>query len=366
MKRRRRRDGGSDGKQEQQQYVANNDKAHPENKLMSIDFEALEADYPYLSCCFKTLPKGRYLDFKNPATLKCLTKASFHKYYNIDWDLPEGYLISPLPGRLNYLLEAKDLLKLKEKEWMRNVKILDVGVGANCIHPLLLVKEFGCHVVGSDIDADALKIAQGLVDSNGLSDSIELRHQENQDSFFLGVLDGVDLTVCNPPFYHEENVQANPKRRRQATSSELVSKEGHLGFIIGMIEESLNIHLALNGDSEAKQKLVDSVKDSTILGDIGVSRIGPSLPPGRLRLPANEPIYYTSLVPAMNSLKVLEAALRTVYKAPTWTTVTLYQGKQTRWMVAWSWLKGGEIDDRLKSLLTCTGSGVGTKIHVNK
>eukprot|EP01056_Protomagalhaensia_sp_Gyna25_P004576 Protomagalhaensia_sp_Gyna_25__4575@NODE_421_length_3494_cov_90_195658_g307_i1_p1_GENE_NODE_421_length_3494_cov_90_195658_g307_i1NODE_421_length_3494_cov_90_195658_g307_i1_p1_ORF_typecomplete_len355_score63_85Methyltransf_10/PF05971_12/3_4e54MTS/PF05175_14/1_6e13Methyltransf_31/PF13847_6/8_5e07UPF0020/PF01170_18/1_6e05PrmA/PF06325_13/1_9e05Methyltransf_23/PF13489_6/0_00012Methyltransf_25/PF13649_6/0_0047CMAS/PF02353_20/0_01TehB/PF03848_14/0_025Cons_hypoth95/PF03602_15/0_024NAS/PF03059_16/0_042N6_ len=324
MKRRRHQStaDGDAGKPEQE-HVSNNGKAHPKNRLMSIDFKALEADYPYLSACFKTSPRGRFLDFKNPVTLKSLTKATFHKYYNIDWDLPEGYLISPLPGRLNYLLEAADVLKLKEREWMRNVKILDVGVGANCIHPLLLVREFGCHVVGSDIDADALKIAQGIVDSNGLKESVDLRRQRNQDSFFLGMLSNVDLTVCNPPFYHEENVQSNPKRRRQATSSELVSKEGHLGFILGMIEESLNIHLALTGDTEAKQKLVHLVEDSTTMEDKGASHIGPCQ---RLRLPEKEPMYYTSLVPAMKSIKMLEAALRTVYKVspiPTLNTCSI-------------------------------------------
>eukprot|EP01053_Blabericola_migrator_P013296 Blabericola_migrator_1__13295@NODE_931_length_5994_cov_125_451324_g647_i0_p3_GENE_NODE_931_length_5994_cov_125_451324_g647_i0NODE_931_length_5994_cov_125_451324_g647_i0_p3_ORF_typecomplete_len216_score17_80Methyltransf_10/PF05971_12/2_3e42MTS/PF05175_14/1_7e14PrmA/PF06325_13/5_7e08Methyltransf_31/PF13847_6/1_6e07UPF0020/PF01170_18/4_3e06Met_10/PF02475_16/1_1e05Methyltransf_25/PF13649_6/2_6e03Methyltransf_25/PF13649_6/6_4e05Methyltransf_23/PF13489_6/3_8e03Methyltransf_23/PF13489_6/3_7e05Methyltra len=195
-------------------------RLHIRNRLADIDFKELAAkDDGDLSACFH---KGR-LDFRNPKTLRALTRATFREIYDINWDLPSGYLISPLPGRLNYLLEAMDILcppqyKDAEYDWCKNLTVLDVGVGANCIHPLLLVKEFRCRVIGSDIDPTALDIARNTVKLNKLDDKIDVYLQQNADCFFLGLNKPFHMTVCNPPFYECDTVQANPRKvRRKST-----------------------------------------------------------------------------------------------------------------------------------------------------
>eukprot|EP01054_Gregarina_sp_Poly1_P010699 Gregarina_sp_Poly_1__10698@NODE_80_length_15637_cov_125_963134_g68_i0_p16_GENE_NODE_80_length_15637_cov_125_963134_g68_i0NODE_80_length_15637_cov_125_963134_g68_i0_p16_ORF_typecomplete_len106_score3_98Methyltransf_10/PF05971_12/1_9e24MTS/PF05175_14/2_1e09UPF0020/PF01170_18/1_4e05PrmA/PF06325_13/0_00031Methyltransf_31/PF13847_6/0_00042Methyltransf_25/PF13649_6/0_0041Methyltransf_23/PF13489_6/0_0064Methyltransf_15/PF09445_10/0_048TehB/PF03848_14/0_053Methyltransf_11/PF08241_12/0_079N6_Mtase/PF0238 len=92
---------------------------------------------------------------------------------------------------------------------------IDRGVGANCIHPLLIVKEFGWSVIGTDIDATALKIAQETVTRNQLEGKISLCQQADPGCFFLNIpypCGGIHLTICNPPFYRKDNVKAHPSR----------------------------------------------------------------------------------------------------------------------------------------------------------
>src|SRR3546814_18158685 len=45
------------------------------------------------------------------------------------------------------------------------VWVLDIGVGANAIYPLLGQAEYGWRFVGSDIDAKAIAVAGGIVQS---------------------------------------------------------------------------------------------------------------------------------------------------------------------------------------------------------
>lgn len=52
--------------------------------------------------------------------------------------------------------------------------ILDIGVGASCIYPLLGHKMFGWYFYGSDIDQESLEWANNQIISNSLQDSIKL------------------------------------------------------------------------------------------------------------------------------------------------------------------------------------------------
>jgi 23S rRNA (adenine1618-N6)-methyltransferase len=87
----------------------------------------------------------------------------------------------------------------------RNIKCLDIGVGANCVYPIIGTKEYDWSFIGSDTDPDALKAARLIVEKNAaLKDRIELRHQPNDEHFFEGILKAeeyIDLTICNPPFH---------------------------------------------------------------------------------------------------------------------------------------------------------------------
>jgi len=85
------------------------------------------------------------------------------------------------------------------------VKCLDVGVGANCIYPLIGFKEYGWSFVGSDIDLAATKSANTIIEkSTELSSHIEIRLQQNSKNIFKGIIqkdECFDITICNPPFH---------------------------------------------------------------------------------------------------------------------------------------------------------------------
>jgi len=99
-----------------------------------------------------------------------------------------------------------------------HIRCLDVGVGANCIYPIIGVSEYGWEFVGADVDSKAIAIAQDIVDKNTtLSAHIELRLQPSSRDFFTGIIkegELFDLTVCNPPFHGSlEEAQRGTRRK---------------------------------------------------------------------------------------------------------------------------------------------------------
>ena len=60
------------------------------------------------------------------------------------------------------------------------VSVLDLGVGANCIYPIIGRHEYGWRFTGSDIDPLFLESAEKIVRENELlRGKVELRFQKN-------------------------------------------------------------------------------------------------------------------------------------------------------------------------------------------
>lgn len=65
-------------------------------------------------------------------------------YYNIAvWDIPEGFLCPPMPGRADYIHYAADLLIEVERMLPKgkHIKVLDIGVGANGLSKFIIYEE---------------------------------------------------------------------------------------------------------------------------------------------------------------------------------------------------------------------------------
>lgn len=182
---------------------------HPRNRHQApYDFDALCQRTPeLLPFLFVNEHGTRTLDFADPGAVKALNRALLALHYGIQhWDLPPGYLCPPIPGRVDYLHRVADLLaeSAGEVPTGKGVRVLDIGVGANCIYPLLGAREYGWRFVGSDIDPVSVKAAALLVTSNGLGCQIECRLQPDARQVFRGILgprERFALTLCNPPFH---------------------------------------------------------------------------------------------------------------------------------------------------------------------
>lgn len=141
------------------------------------------------------------IDFFNPEAVKMLNEALLKHYYNIRyWDIPKNYLCPPIPSRADYIHYIADVFQQKN-----NVRVLDIGVGANCIYPIIGVNEYGWSFIGSDIDVMAISSAQDIIDKNeSLKHKVELRVQKNPQDIFKGIIkenEIFDITICNPPFH---------------------------------------------------------------------------------------------------------------------------------------------------------------------
>jgi len=186
------------------------DQLHPRNRhRQRYNFPELIAACPELSS-YVSLNQYQDLsiDFKNPMAVKALNKALLKHFYSIEhWDIPEGYLCPPIPGRADYMHYIADLLagdNAGEIPKGKSIKVLDIGTGANCIYPLIGNYEYGWSFVGSDIDDRAIKSAKNIVAVNDLSKAISIRKQSSTQNMFTEVINTGErfvLTMCNPPFH---------------------------------------------------------------------------------------------------------------------------------------------------------------------
>jgi len=238
---------------------------HPRNKHRArYDFDQLIQISPAMTQHVKLNEYGNAsIDFSDPQAVKALNQALLKQFYNVPvWDIPKQYLCPPIPGRADYLHYIADLLGKQNGGVIpqgRYIRVLDVGVGANVIYPLIGHREYGWHFVGADIDAKALKNAQNIVDANALANAIELRVQNSPALIFNGVISKGEkfaLTMCNPPFHSSlEEAQAGTRRKWRGLgkrgiddksivlnfggqSAELYCKGGEEAFVTIMVNES--------------------------------------------------------------------------------------------------------------------------------
>lgn len=239
-------------------------KLHPRNKHRErYDFKLLCAAYPELTAFVAVNKYGdESIDFFNPDAVKALNKALLKQYYSIShWDIPQGYLCPPIPGRADYIHYLADVLAAANKDNLpsgSNIRVLDIGTGANCIYPIIGANEYGWSFVGSEVDATAVSAAQTLIENNpALQGKLEVRLQKNPQHIFKGIIqqdERFDLTLCNPPFHSSaEEAQASTLRKLSNLKQKKINKPvlnfggqnkelwcegGEVAFISKMIQES--------------------------------------------------------------------------------------------------------------------------------
>ena len=186
---------------------------HPRNRHHSrYDLATLCHVNPELRQFLTLTPAGEQsVDFANPLAVKALNKALLAHFYAVaNWDIPDGFLCPPVPGRADYIHHLADLLAEASGTIPANASILDIGVGANCIYPLIGVHEYGWRFTGSETSSQALSSAQAIISSNpGLNRAIRLRRQKESQAIFHGVIhknETYDATLCNPPFHQQHAI----------------------------------------------------------------------------------------------------------------------------------------------------------------
>jgi len=237
---------------------------HHRNKhRKGYDFQTLMTSEPTLTEYVSPNKYGNLsIDFFNPEAVLSLNKALLKTHYSINyWSIPSGYLCPPVPGRADYIHHVADLLADSNKGKIprgARIKCMDIGVGANCIYPIVGAAEYDWSFVGVDIDEKSIDSARAIVDANDhLISHVDLRIQQNPECKLSGVLkenEFIDVVISNPPF-HASRKAANeasnrklrnlkgkkirtPKRNFGGQSNELWCPGGEVGFISEMINES--------------------------------------------------------------------------------------------------------------------------------
>ncbi len=241
---------------------------HPRNRHQGrYDFPALIKSTPELAKFVIINPYGKEsIDFASPDAVRVFNRALLKSFYGIaHWDIPADYLCPPVPGRADYVHFLADLLASGNEGVIPRgaaVRVLDVGMGANCVYPLIGYSDYRWHFLGSEIDATALASAKTIVQSNGLNKVIQLRQQSNPKHILSGLLDSAerfDLTLCNPPFHASLDEatrgstrkwralgKADPKRKLPVLNfggqaAELWCEGGEVRFVTQLISESAQL-----------------------------------------------------------------------------------------------------------------------------
>ena len=240
---------------------------HPRNlHRFRYDFEQL------INSCVELKPfvfinkyDSQTIDFANQKAVKMLNKAILKHFYDISyWDIPENYLCPPIPGRADYIHYIADLLASNNNEIIptgKSIKVLDIGVGANCVYPIIGSSVYGWSFVGSDIDPVAVQSAEKIIANNdSLLGKIEIRLQTSSNNLFKGIIKAdeiFDVSICNPPFHTslEEATQGTQRKIKNlggknaskstlnfgGQNAELWCEGGEEKFVIKMIQESATI-----------------------------------------------------------------------------------------------------------------------------
>lgn len=231
---------------------------HPKNiHKTSYNFDVLIKVHPELaSFCFVNKYDTQTIDFSNQQAVLHLNKALLKYHYQLtDWNIPEGYLCPPIPGRADYIHHLADLLS--EKSTNNTIKGLDIGVGANCIYPILGHRIYNWDMVGADSSPIAVNAAKkNIIATSGLSNSITIRQQTDNAYIFKNIIqpsEYFDFTMCNPPFHKSaEEAHKGTTRKLQnlkinsnhtlnfgGQANELWCNGGEALFIKRMIKESV-------------------------------------------------------------------------------------------------------------------------------
>ena len=158
---------------------------HPLNpyRKKPPDYKALAERYP--DGLGKFLSPDGSINFTDARAVVELNRALLHADMGLSVEFHESRLCPPVPNRLNYLCWLSELLQLRDatdtvherKSAEAGTYILDIGVGASCIYPLLGAHVYGWNFYGVDIDEESLACARRNVEANpAVSSRINLAH----------------------------------------------------------------------------------------------------------------------------------------------------------------------------------------------
>ncbi|WP_366139449.1 23S rRNA (adenine(1618)-N(6))-methyltransferase RlmF [uncultured Endozoicomonas sp.] len=291
------------------------------------DFPRLMKALPELANHAMKNPVGEpTIYFDDPVAVKLLNKALLAAYYQVrHWDIPEGYLCPPIPGRADYVHYLADLLTQEAKHLNHKlIKALDVGVGANCIYPIIGATQYGWHCVGSDVDPVSVENANLIAQSNPvLRGKVHCRLQSNNRHVFKGIIqpnEYYDVTSCNPPFHSSLEEAQKGTSRKLANLSANKAKHGSISSKTGKAGNSTPLNFGgqkaelwcPGGEAEFVKTMA---YESQTFSD--------------------QVLWFTTLISKKDNVRWLRKQLDKV-GAKAITVVEMTQGQKTSRFVAWS------------------------------
>lgn len=299
---------------------------HPRNLHNErYDFPALIKSEPKLAPFVSENIYGDLsIDFADPGAVLVLNKALLSHFYSVKkWELPQDFLCPPIPGRADYIHYMADLLASSNGGTVpggEHVVGLDIGVGANCIYPIVGSTVYGWTFVGSDIDKLSVKSATALVENNAvLKGKIAIREQSNPDNIFTGIIgknDRFDFTLSNPPFHASAEEASAATQRKNRNLAKSRSKNTRLNF-----GGQANELWCPGGEVAFIKKMI---RQSVVQG--------------------KKVFWFSTLVSKKENLATIYKALKVLHPVEV-HTIEMKQGQKTSRIVAWTFLTKTEQNE---------------------
>ncbi|QDO86322.1 23S rRNA (adenine(1618)-N(6))-methyltransferase RlmF [Shewanella psychropiezotolerans] len=301
------------------------------------------------------------IDFSDPQAVKALNLALLKAHYQIEsWDIPQGFLCPPIPGRVDYLHYVADLLagnipqqvsqepsvgssdgqnvpasmkglakaatKTNRVPTGPKIKALDIGTGANGIYPILGIQSYGWQFIASDVDPLSITNVESIIQANFcLQGKFKARLQTDHQKVFHGIInvdDRFDVTLCNPPFHSSLAEASEGSQRKLKNLAANRAAKGHKSAPAKV--KGANVDLNFGGqkaelwcEGGEKQFLLNMIRESADF--------------------KTQCLWFTSLVSKQENLKPSYAALKKA-GAVTIKTIDMAQGNKLTRVLAWSFL----------------------------
>ncbi|GIY40211.1 RNA N6-adenosine-methyltransferase METTL16, partial [Caerostris extrusa] len=240
------------------------------------DFAKIALDYPEFRKYAISDKKGKYrVDYTDPNSLRMLTKILLKKDFDVNVEIPLGFLIPTVPQRLNYILWIEDLLNVLPKR-NETIRGIDIGTGPCAILSLLGSKKNGWNFVSTETADEAIQWAEKNIETNNLQSSIKII-KVNKGSILHEVLstneENYDFCVCNPPFFENiEDIRKKPPGMKKkldifAKKEEIFSEGGEVSFVKQMLKDSLafknriRLHTSMFGKKKSYLEILKELRN---------------------------------------------------------------------------------------------------------
>ena len=284
------------------------------------------------------------VDFAKPEAVEALNAALLSVDYGVrDFTLPAGHLCPAVPGRADYLHVMADLLAqdTQDRQVPRDhaVRVLDVGVGASCIYPLIGHAEYGWSFIASDVSQESINSADAIITANSVP--VELRLQPFEERVLAGVLQPDDgclaFTMCNPPFYASPEEAAAAASRKWRGLRKAKGSKGKHGS-----------NRSFGGSS--RELWCHGGERRFVSAHIRESSASP-----------HAALWFSSLVSSERSMPKLIAELSSLQPAPfRIEQLGVATGNKAMRVLAWSFFSNPERRERLAA--ACAGTAVDGRI----
>ena len=285
--------------------VTMNEYIHPRNPYQRPpDFKALAQEFPEIQPAISA-EDGKF-DFGNRKNSVLLAKCLLKKDFNLNIQFPDNSLSPSLTLKLNYLLWIEDLLEANSLISEGNVTGIDVGCGGAILFPALASRHLGWTMIGTESHENDVKVAQANIGKNDLKNKVEVVVNNDANRLFDCVFSDksktATFTMCNPPFYDEDEYKEQLENDSEAAGRrhEMTCSGGEMAFVDKMISESILL--------SNKVKIF-----TTMLG------------------------HKRSLAPLKNRLKFLVQNVK-------FNTTEFCQGKTMRWALCWTFDDAVDLD----------------------